>query len=298
MITLKNITHALPGAELTGNFSAQINEVIQLDITNKRDDVICWCNDKNLDKLSSCTAGTIICSFKAKELPLNKNCNFVFVENPRQAFSKILKDFFIPNEEAPGISAKASVHPSAIIGKNVYVGDFTVIERDCVIGDNCSIGHNNVLYRKTILGSSVKIGSNNTIGGMGFGYEKDAEGNHELIPHIGNVILKDRVEIGNGVTIDRAVLGSTILNQGVKLDNQVHVAHGVVIGEHSLLTANVMIAGSAVIGKNVWLSPSVSIINKGIVEDEAFVGMGAVVIRHVKEKTVVAGNPAKFLKDI
>jgi len=184
------------------------------------------------------------------------------------------------------------------IGKNVFIGDFSVIESGCVIGNNCFIGYNNVLHKKTKIGNDVKIGSNNTIGGIGFGYEKNEKGDYEVLPHIGNVVISNKVEIGNNTCIDRAVLGSTIIKQNVKIDNLVHVAHGVVIGENSLIIANSMLGGSSVIGKNAWISPSVSIINKGEIEDGALVGMGAVVVKPVKSKTIVVGNPAKFLKDI
>ena len=114
------------------------------------------------------------------------------------------------------------------------------------------------------------------------------------MPHIGNVHLKENVEIGNNVCIDRAVMGSTLLSENVKVDNLVHIAHGVQIGKNSLIIANSMIAGSVVIGDNVWVSPSASIRQKLIVENDALVGMGAVVVKNVTESSVVAGNPAKL----
>lgn len=133
---------------------------------------------------------------------------------------------------------------------------------------------------------------------MGFGYEKNEQGDYEVLPHIGNVIIKDNVEIGNNNCIDRAVLGSTILHKNVKVDNLVHIAHGVVIDENSLIIAHAMIGGSTEIGKNVWVSPGALIINKLKVEDNSLIGMGAVVVRKVDKNTVVAGNPAKYLKNI
>lgn len=104
--------------------------------------------------------------------------------------------------------------------------------------------HNTVILKDTIIEDNVVIGANNTIGGVGFGYEKDREGNFELIPHIGNVHIKRNVEIGNNTCIDRAVLGSTILEENVKVDNLVHIAHGVFVGRNSVVIANAMVAGS------------------------------------------------------
>ena len=298
MITIKQITEKIKGIECIGDSSFVINEIIQMNTSNTRKDVLYWCSDKNIEKLTSCNAGTIICSEKAKTLALKNTCNYLIVKNPKKTFSDVLKEFFAPKPLQNFISPNASIHESVKIGKDVYIGHFTVIEKDCIIGDNCAIGHNTVLHEKTILGNHVKIGSNNTIGGVGFGYAKDENGNYEVLPHIGNVVLENNVEIGNNTCIDRGVLGSTHIKENVKIDNLVHIAHGVVIGENSLIIANAMLGGSAIIGKNVWISPSVSIINKGEVEDEALVGMGAVVVKPVKSKTSVVGNPAKFLKDL
>lgn len=299
MVNLKEIIQKVLPLEFIGDSTISINDIVPLDVSNVRNDVIVWCNDKNIDKLQECIAGTIVCSMAVKEKNyIHDGCNYIIVENPRQVFSQILTDFFMPKEEEHSISIKASIHPSAKIGKNVFIGDHTVIGKDCIIGDNTYVGYNNSIYNKTIIGNNVKIGSNNTIGGVGFGYEKNEQGKYEVLPHIGNVILHDAVEIGNNTCIDRAVLGSTVLHKHVKVDNLVHIAHGVVIEENSLIIAHSMIAGSTKIGKNVWVAPGALVINKIEVEDNSLIGMGAVVVKKVDKNTIVAGNPAKFLKNI
>lgn len=299
MTTVNEILKKINPLKFIGNAGDKVSDVIQLDLENKRQDVLFWCSDKNIDVLNKCTNGTVICSEKVETLSsLAGGCNYIIVANPRVAFSQVLKLFFVPKDEQAVVSAKASIHPSAQIGKNVFVGDFTVIEKDCVVGDNSYIGHNNVIHHKTIIGQHVRIGSNNTIGGIGFGYEKGNDGDYEVMPHIGNVVIGDQVEIGNNNCIDRAVLGSTTIHRNVKIDNLIHIAHGAIIGENALIIANSMIGGSAVIGKNTWISPSVSIINKGKIGDGALVGMGAVVLKPVAENTVAVGNPAKFLKNL
>jgi UDP-3-O-[3-hydroxymyristoyl] glucosamine N-acyltransferase len=296
---LSEIVKRIENAYFIGNDSTLINDVIQLNTNNKRNDVIYWCNDKNMDLLALCEAGTIICPNKIRETNyINENCNYIIVSNPRAVFAQVLKDFFIPTEDKYSISKKASIHSSATIGKNVFIGDNTIVEKNCTIGDDTYIGYNNTILSKTYIGSKVRIGNNNTIGGVGFGYEKNEQGNYEVLPHIGNVIIKDKVEIGNNNCIDRAVLGSTILHENVKVDNLVHIAHGVVIGENSLIIAHAMIGGSTEIGKNVWIAPGALVINKLKIEDNSLIGMGSVVVRKVDKNTVVVGNPAKYLKNI
>ena len=131
---------------------------------------------------------------------------------------------------------------------------------------------------------------------MGFGYELNEQGVYERIKHTGNVVIGDYVEIGSNTCIDKAVLGSTYIEDHCKIDNLVHIAHGVRIGRNSVIIANSMIAGSTVIGENVWVAPSASVLNKLKIADNAFVGMGAVIIRDVEQGDVVAGNPGKVLK--
>lgn len=150
---------------------------------------------------------------------------------------------------------------------------------------------------KIIKGNNVIIGEYCSIGKDGYQYILD-ETTNKLIkfPHFGNIILEDDVEIGNSVCIARGALSNTILHKGVKVDNLVHIAHNVEIGENTQVIANVMIAGSVKIGKNCWISPSSSIKNQLTIGDNVLIGMGAVVIRNVESNSVMIGNPAKLLR--
>ncbi len=294
-IEIKNVLSEIEYVEFIGNISDDISNITSLDAKQFPEKSLLWCNDKNLHKLTNLDNCTIIVSEQAKKLNLKKNCNYIVVENPRRAFQKILTVFFrkvIP----PKISVTATIHKTTQIGINVFIGENVVIEENCSIGDNCFINHNTVILSDTIIGNNVIIGSNCTVGGAGFGYEKNEIGEFELIPHIGNVHLYDNVEIGNNTCIDRAVLGSTILKKNVKVDNLVHIAHGVIVGENSVVIANSMIGGSTVIGDNVWVSPSASLLNKIVIENNSLIGMSANVIKNVAEYEVVAGNPAKVIK--
>jgi UDP-3-O-[3-hydroxymyristoyl] glucosamine N-acyltransferase len=296
MISINDILKAIPFVEFIGNKEQKIKNLVQTDDINSSETNLCWCSDKNIQALKNMQRGTVICSTStSKDLLNNKSCNYIVVENPRFAFKKVIENFFIDKEILYEIDSSAHIHSSVILGKQVKIGQNVVVEENSVIGEMTVIGANTVILKGTKIGQKVKIGCNNTIGGIGFGYEKNDNNEYELIPHIGNVLIHDHVEIGNNVTIDRAVLGSTILHKNVKVDNLVHIAHGVEIGENSLIIANAMIAGSVKIGKNVWVAPSSSIMNKRSLGDNSVIGMGAVVLKDVAEKDVIIGNPGKKL---
>ncbi len=256
-----------------------------------------WCSDKNLDALFNVKSGTVILSEIAllfcTENSLN-TFNKIVVKQPRKAFVQVVNQFLISAIKFGEIATTAQIDSHVKYNPStVNIGHNVVIEKDTIIGNNVIIGSNTVIKHGTLIGDNVKIGSNNTIGGIGFGYEPDDDGNYELIPHIGNVVLEEGVEIGNNTCIDRAVLGSTLLSKNVKVDNLVHIAHGVQVGENSLVIAHAMVAGSVSIGKNVWVAPSSSIRQKLTIEDNATIGMGSVVVKNVGQFDVVAGVPAK-----
>ena len=257
-----------------------------------------WCSDKNIDLLVGLTHGNVIVSNAVyeKSTSLNGSICLIPVDNPRHAFLKVLQAFFVEQPIYGEINASAQIDSSVRINRSsVNIAANVVIEKGCSIGENVMIGANTVIKSDTIIEDGCKIGANCTIGGIGFGYELNEENSYELMPHIGNVHLKMNVEIGNNVCIDKAVMGTTLLSENVKVDNLVHIAHGVQIGKNSLIIANSMIAGSVEIGENVWVSPSVSIRQKLVVDNDALIGMGAVVVKNVDASSVVAGNPAKPL---
>ncbi len=285
---LKTVSHQL----FVGDSDTWISQPAALDVENTNPHLLMWVSNKNIEKLELINFGTIICSNQFKNY--KTSCNYILTENPRLTFQEILTKFFLEKKN-PSISPSAIIDPSVNIGKNANIGHHVVIEKGCSIGDEVEIGHNTVLMRDTVIHNHVKIGSNCTIGGVGFGYQQNEAKEYVLIPHLGNVVLKDFVEVGNNTCIDRAVLGSTLLQENSKIDNLVHIAHGVIVGKNSLIIANSMIAGSTVIGNNVWVAPSASVLNKKTVGDNSVIGMGAVVIKDVKNNETIIGNPGKAL---
>jgi len=200
------------------------------------------------------------------------------VKNAYSAFSMLLEVYNKMRLDKTGIENPVFIHPTARIGKNVYIGAFTYIDKDVVIQDNCKIyphvyigenvkiGNDTTLfpgvsvYFDCVIGERVIIHSGTVIGSDGFGFAPQDDGTYNKISQIGNVIIENDVEIGANTVIDRATMGSTIIRQGVKLDNLIQVAHNVEIGKNTVIAAQSGISGSTKIGENAVVGGQVGIV--------------------------------------
>jgi UDP-3-O-[3-hydroxymyristoyl] glucosamine N-acyltransferase len=198
------------------------------------------------------------------------------VPNARIAFAKALALFFPEPAFPPGVHATAIVSPTAQVDPSAYLGPYCVVGEQVRIGPGCVLeGANHVgaqcrlgeavrlfpnvtIYPRTEIGDRVRIHSGTVVGSDGFGYVLDS-GAHRKVPQIGNVIIREDVEIGANVTIDRGALGPTIIGRGSKIDNLVQIAHNVILGEHCLLVAQAAIAGSTKLGNYVVLAGQVGL---------------------------------------
>jgi UDP-3-O-[3-hydroxymyristoyl] glucosamine N-acyltransferase len=244
----------------------------------------------------------------------------VRVDSSDIAFAKLLEVYNQIKNDKKGISPLSSIHPSAVLGDNVYVGEFAVIGENVQIGNNAKVhpqvfvGDNTVIGDNTILFMGVKIYSDNkigkncifhagtVIGSDGFRFNQQ-DGKNIKVPQIGNVIIEDDVETGANCTIDRATFGSTIIRQGVKLDNLVHIAHNVEIGENTVIAAATGIAGSTKLGKNCMISGHVAMTGHLTIADGTSMGGATGVSKSLtKPGLMYMGSPAmeasKFRKSI
>lgn len=226
------------------------------------------------------------------------------VSDPRKAFfTAIERCFDSGNDETvtgissdPAIYSKRSwISPSAKIGKNVKIGIGCVIEGNVVIGDDTEIHHNVVIRNKTKIGSRCTIHSGVIIGEYGFGYTVNELEQKTMLKHYGGVTIQDDVHIGDNSIIIRGAIDDTVISKGVKLNTLVHIAHNDFVGENTIVTSPIHICGSVTIGKNCHIAGA-TIRNQRSVGDGATVGLGAVVVKDVPERTVVVGNPAKKLE--
>jgi len=165
------------------------------------------------------------------------------------------------------------------------------------IGDNVTISEYCVIRADVIIGNNVKIGSSTIIGGLGFGFSRDNKNKLHRFPHIGGVIIGDEVEIGSNTSIDRGSLSNTIIKNGVKIANLVHIAHNVIIGKDSLIIAHSVLCGSCIIGERTWIAPSVCVKNGIIIGNDVVVGMGAIVTKNIPDNESWIGNPARPLSE-
>ena len=292
---IEKILNSVKYIRYEGQYGKNIIEPSPINEIHKNDNYITWCSEKNIDHLKNIKSESIIIlNIKTYRKLKGNFVNFLIVENPRYTFKEILKLF--DSDFVPKISISSKIHNSVKVGKNVFIGHNVVIEEGSVINDNVVINHNSVIYRNSIIENNVIIGSNCSIGNSGFGYEKNEQGENEKIPHLGNVVLKANVEIGDNVCIDRAVMGSTLIGENVKIDNLTHISHGVKVGKNSTILANVVIAGSVEIGDNCWISFGVSILNKVIIGKNCILGINSTILKSFKDNLVILGSPGKIFK--
>lgn len=226
----------------------------------------------------------------------NKKMGYIECENPRDIFFSILNEFFYKKSFKSYISPKSAVDCKEI-GEDVYIGHNCYISEDVVIGDNVVIMNNISIEGKTKIGENTIIHSGTIIGSDGFGYYKNNKGINTKIQHYGGVVIGNNVEIGANVCIDRGTLDDTVIGNNVKIDNLCHIAHNCIIKDNSIIIALSMLGGSAILEKNSYIAPGAMIKNQIHIGENSLVGMGAVVIKDVEDNKVVAGVPAKVIRD-
>ncbi len=232
------------------------------------------------------------------------------VADPYKAFSTLLEYYNQVKLNKSGIEEPNFISSSAKYGENIYLGAFTYLGNNVnigndvkiypnsYIGDNVSIGDNTILfagvkiYSETVIGKSCVIHGGAIIGADGFGFSSDDSGEYAKVPQIGNVIIENNVDIGAGTTIDRATLGSTIIRNGVKLDNQIQIAHNVEIGENTAIAAQTGIAGSTKIGKNCLIGGQVGIAGHIKIGNHVKIQAQSGIGRNIDDGEAIQGSPS------
>lgn len=238
----------------------------------------------------------------------------IVVMDVYRALATVLQTFHPQRPRVPGVHPTAvigagvqlgegvTIEPYVVIGENVRIGDNCHIGSHCVIGDDCDLAAGVRLYPQVTLYSLVRIGENSIIhsgariGPDGFGYTF-VDGQHQKIPQVGGVIIGRNVEIGANTCIDRGSVGPTEIGDGVKIDNLVHIAHNVRVGDLSVIVAQVGISGSTTIGKGVTLAGQAGLQGHIKVGDGAVIGGQAGVFSDVPAGATYSGYPARPHKE-
>ncbi|MDR0665325.1 MAG: UDP-3-O-(3-hydroxymyristoyl)glucosamine N-acyltransferase [Helicobacteraceae bacterium] len=289
--------------ELGLRLDAQDREITRINTPELADEnTISFISSDNYVKfLPQTNAAAIVLRAEYKHLA-PASAAVLISENPHLSFALASAFFTSPIIKHTG--KKATIGGGSEISDKAHIGQDTIIGEDCLImagayiGDNVTLGDNSIvypnvtIYNRSKIGARARIHAGAVIGSDGFGYAQTKDGTHVKIRHIGRVVIEEDVEIGANTTIDRAVLGETIIKRGTKIDNLVHIAHNCEIGEHSLITAHVVFAGSVKAGRNLVVGGHTGF--NGHIEIAPFVTIAAKsgVTKSIKKSGVYSGFPA------
>ena len=300
--------------EIVGDTEICIESVAKIEDGIKGD--LCFlANTKYTHHVYSTKASIIIVNKTfIPEKPLKST--LIKVDDAYSSFTKLLEIYDKIKYDKVGISNYSDISKNTNIGKNVFVGSFSTIcdnakigenvkiHPNCFIGENVKIGDNTIIFPNVSVYHNCIIGKNNIlhagsiIGADGFGFAPNSTNNYQKIKQIGNVIIGDNVEIGSNTTIDRATMGSTIIGNGVKLDNLIQIAHNVKIGENTVIAAQAGVAGSTKIGKRCMIGGQTAISGHlSIADDVKIAGQSGVAASINEVGKIVQGPMAYNIKD-
>ena len=304
--TAEQIASILDG-EVSGNPNAEVYRLSKIE-EGTEGSLTFLSNPKYLNYIYSTQASVTIVN--KTFIPENELATtLIKVEDAYQAFSKLLEFYDQVKNNKTGIEQPSVISQGVTYGDNFYLGSFSYIGTNvtlgdnvkiypnCFIGDNVTIGNNVSIfagakvYSESIIGNFCAIHSGAIIGSDGFGFAPHADGTYSKIPQIGNVIIEDYVDIGSCTTIDRATMGSTIIRKGVKLDNQIQIAHNVEIGENTVIAAQTGVAGSTKIGKNCMIGGQVGFAGHLTIGNNVRIQAQSGVGRNVKDGEILQGSP-------
>ncbi|MEO8859871.1 MAG: UDP-3-O-(3-hydroxymyristoyl)glucosamine N-acyltransferase [Ginsengibacter sp.] len=268
-------------------------------------------NPKYEEFLYSTKASVIIIN-NIQDLIKKVDATLIRVPDAYSAFATILSEYEkMATANLSGTQHPVYISPSAVLAENVFIGAFTYIGDNVkigknvklfpqvYIGDNATIDDGSILYpgvkihHDCVIGKHVTIHSGAVIGGDGFGFAPQQDGSFKKVPQIGNVIVEDNVEIGANATIDRATIGSTLIQSGAKLDNLIQIAHNVEVGNNTVIAAQAGISGSTKVGNNVMIGGQAGIVGHLQIADGSKINAQSGVSKSIKTpNTAVTGSPA------
>lgn len=312
--TLQELATAI-NARVVGDGRAAISSVASIANASRHDLVFCE-NEKFLSEALASGAGAVVAGEFAASTESPKP--LLIAKQPRLAFALAARQLKPPRRKGGIVHQTAIVPATAVFGSDIIVGAYVTLGEHASIGDRvtigagCSVGSNVIIghdchihsrvtiYNNTIIGSHCIVHAGAVLGADGFGYVRDEEtGRYQQMPQIGRLIIGDHVEIGANVTIDRGGLEDTVIGEGTKLDNLVHVGHNCKLGENVVIAAQTGISGSSTIGDNSIIGGQVGIGEHAQLEAGAILGgqSGVLSNKVFREKGPCFGTPAKPLNE-
>ncbi|HEY3928125.1 MAG TPA: UDP-3-O-(3-hydroxymyristoyl)glucosamine N-acyltransferase [Candidatus Koribacter sp.] len=312
--TLQELAAAI-NARVIGPAEATVSSVASITHASRHDLVFCE-NEKFLGEALASDAGAVVAGEFAAATERTKP--LLIAKQPRLAFALAARHLKPSRRKGGIVHQTAIVPPTAVFGSDIMVGAYVVLGEHASIGDRvtigagCSIGSNVIIghdchihsrvtiYNNTMIGSHCIIHAGAVLGADGFGYVRDAEtGRYYQMPQIGRLIVGDHVEIGANVTIDRGGLEDTVIGEGTKLDNLVHIGHNCTLGENVVIAAQTGISGSSAIGDNAVIGGQVGIGEHVTLEQGTMLGgqSGVLSNKVFREKGPCFGTPARPLND-
>lgn len=298
----------LLGGKITGDANRKVSDVGPIE-SAQEGQLSFLCDAKYIHHLSNTNASVVLMT-ESIAFDDKTNATLIRVENARAAMGQLLslvakamnpakQGVEHPSFVSEGVQVPddAYIGAFAYIGKNVQLGKGIQIYPHTYIGDNVKIGDNTILYSgvkvyyNCVIGKDCILHAGVVIGSDGFGFEPNAQGVNQKLPQIGNVIIEDDVEIGANTTVDRAMMGSTIIRRNAKLDNLVQVAHNVEIGESTFMCAQVGVAGSTKVGGHCILAGQVGVAGHITIADNCVFGAQSGIANHVKKPGLYQGSP-------
>ena len=306
--TAKAISDFL-GGEIVGDPDVVVNDVSRIE--EGRKGTLSFLANPKYTKYLYTTDSSIILVNKSLKLEQKIESTLIKVDDAYEAFATLLNQVAQSFPKNSGVDETIHIDSSSVYGKNAYIGAFTYIGKNVkigddvslypqvYIGDNVTIGDNTILYpgvkvyHDCHIGSDCTLHAGSIVGSDGFGFVHQSGEYYKKIPQIGNVIIKDDVEIGANVTVDRATIGSTIIGKGAKLDNLIQIAHNVEIGDNTVVIAQAGVAGSTKIGNNCIIAAQAGIIGHLKIADKVIIGAQSGVTHNIEnEGEIVLGSPA------
>lgn len=306
---------ALISGQIEGNPSITVSGFAKIEEAQSSD-LAFLANAKYEEFLYTTAAGIVIIG-ESFQLKKKVDATLIRVKDAYSSFAQLMQHYQqMKAKSMTGIQEPVYIHPTASIGKDVFIGAFAYIGENAVIadgakiypqvfiGNNASIGQHSTLhpgvkiYHDCLVGMHVTIHAGTVVGSDGFGFAPQQNGTYNKVPQLGNVVVEDHVEIGSNTCIDRATMGSTIIRKGTKLDNLLQIAHNVEVGENSVIAAQTGVSGSTKIGKNVMIAGQVGVAGHISVADGTKVGGQSGLTKSIlTENTSVDGTPAFDYKE-